>query len=394
MPWHIGSHQSCSASRPYAVIKDADGKLEACHTTREKAKGHMAALYANEGKGMTTYTLDKIQDAERELVSSTYEFGKAVLSGAAREALPDSAYACPEKRKYPHHRADGSLDLPHLRNALARIADPSNDQCGKGHLEAHARAEEIGERGKALLPVKAQALDDDETEAWFAGRIPRRLLAIPFGGPIASPKAPRGIDLDGEWFSERTDIYGGEKALLESPERLLDWHHGRDQLMSRVVIGKTILDPNPDEDGWWVEAWLRKGVKHLEMVRRLVERGAQLYGSSEATRKTVDPDTGEITVWPMVMETLTTSPINTLSVLRPVKAADLNDSGIASADILSLLAAWTELGSELPVSYPPSQVASDPSVKDLDVSAARVERAIRNVSDPMESLRDFFRDRR
>lgn len=34
---------------------------------------------------------------------------------------------------------------------------------------------------KAVIPVKAQLMDADELEAWFAGRIPRRLLAIPFG---------------------------------------------------------------------------------------------------------------------------------------------------------------------------------------------------------------------
>lgn len=180
---------------------------------------------------------------------------------------------------------------------------------------------------KGLLPVKAQQMDDDELNAWFAGRVPRRLLAIPFGGPIANGKAPNGVDLDGEYFSERTDIYGSISGLRQTRERLLDWHHGRDDLMRRVTIGKTMLDPNPDEDGWWVDAWLKAGQKHLDMVRRLVERGAQLFGSSEAAYKKTADD-GEILVWPMVLETLTTRPTNTLSVLRPVKAMldDLNES--------------------------------------------------------------------
>ncbi len=178
---------------------------------------------------------------------------------------------------------------------------------------------------KALLPVKAQPMDDDELTAWFAGKVPRRLLAIPFGGPISNGKAPMGVDLDGEYFSSRTDIYGTVSGLRKTRERLLDWHHGADNLMKRTTIGKTILDPDPDEDGWWVDTWLTAGKKHLEMVRRLVERGAQLFGSSEAAYKKTASD-GEILVWPMVLETLTTRPTNTLSVLRPSKAADLNDS--------------------------------------------------------------------
>jgi hypothetical protein len=311
---------------------------------------------------------------------------KAVLSSAQRENLPDSAYACPEQRKYPHHKADGSLDLPHLRNALARIADPSNEQCGKAHLEAHARAEGMGDRGKALLPVKAQPLDTDELDAWFGGRIARRLLAIPFGGPIKSSKSPIGVDLDGEWFSQRTDIYGGVKALTESRERLLDWHHGRDDLMRRVVIGKSILDPDPDEDGWWVEAWLKAGSKHLAMVKRLVERGAQLFGSSEATRKTVDHETGEISEWPMVLETLTTQPINTYSVLRPTKAADLNDSGIASDAILALLADLDALGTELPSRFRVG--GGEPAVKAGSVLSPAAQRALDDALAEWEQIPD------
>jgi len=236
-------------------------------------------------------------------------------SSAYVTSLPDSSFACVNGsgRHYPHHDASGKLDLPHLRAALSRIGDASNEQCGKGHLQAHADAN----LGKSVLPLKSQPMEDDELEAWFAGRIPRRLLAIPFGGPIPNGKA--GLDLDGEYFSPRTDIYGSIAGLRKTRERLLDWHHGSDELMRRVVIGKTILDPDPDEDGWWVDAWLKAGQKHLAMVRRLVDRGAKLFGSSEAAYKNVADD-GEILVWPMILETLTTRPTNTLSVLRPSKA--------------------------------------------------------------------------
>ena len=48
---------------------------------------------------------------------------------------------------------------------------------------------------KTLQPVKAAPIDDDAF----------RLLAFPFTGPIPRP-GTRGVDLDGEYFSERTDI--------------------------------------------------------------------------------------------------------------------------------------------------------------------------------------------
>jgi HK97 family phage prohead protease len=66
--------------------------------------------------------------------------------------LPDSAFACIDpggtkdeggkttprsKRHYPHHNAAGELDEAHLNNALSRIGDSSNTQCGAAHLKKH-----------------------------------------------------------------------------------------------------------------------------------------------------------------------------------------------------------------------------------------------------------------
>jgi hypothetical protein len=174
---------------------------------------------------------------------------------------------------------------------------------------------------KALVPVKAQIMDTEELAAWFAGRTPRRLLAIPFGGPIPSPLSAKGVDLDNEWFDEATDIYGSVKGLRNTRERLVDWHHGKDPsgVMSRTVIGKSTLDDAPDEDGWWSTIWIKAGERRVELIRRLAERGAQLFGSSEAVYRKADPD-GHIAEWPMYLQTLTTSPQNTYSVLRPSKA--------------------------------------------------------------------------
>lgn len=43
MPWHLEARDG-----QFCVIKDSDDSVEACHDTEEKAKKHMAALYANE----------------------------------------------------------------------------------------------------------------------------------------------------------------------------------------------------------------------------------------------------------------------------------------------------------------------------------------------------------
>jgi hypothetical protein len=164
-----------------------------------------------------------------------------------------------------------------------------------------------------MRALKATVLDDDAF----------RLLAIPFGGPIPQKGAPLGVDLDGEWFSPRTDI-----KPEWFPTRIVDWHHGKDPRMGRAELGKAVdLGPfggagsEPDEDGWWVTVWMKHGERRVDLVRKLAERGAQIFGSSESVSGLVQKsNTGEILAWPYVRQTLSTSPQNTYSQLRPLKA--------------------------------------------------------------------------
>lgn len=48
MPWHVAQSSRCPASKPWAVIKDADSSIEGCHATQDDANKQMAALYASE----------------------------------------------------------------------------------------------------------------------------------------------------------------------------------------------------------------------------------------------------------------------------------------------------------------------------------------------------------
>lgn len=205
---------------------------------------------------------------------------------------------------------------------------------------------------KAMVPVKAQPMDSEEMTAWYEGRTSRRLLVIPFGGPLPSEKAPRGVDLDREWFSERTDLYGPYKALRQTRERLVDFMHGADATLKRSIVGKAELDEEPEEEGLWARIWLKAQQARLALFERL---GGQLYGSSEAVYKKADPDTGEILEWPYWRQTLAPTPQNPWSVLRPYKAA-LDDAESAQIDLPSPLKAWLAdldaLGANLPQTFP------------------------------------------
>lgn len=186
-----------------------------------------------------------------------------------------------------------------------------------------------------MQPLKASILDDDHF----------RLLAIPFSGPI------EGRDMDRQFFSPRTNIH---PDLL--PARLVDWHHGADKFMGRTVFGKAILDDEYEDDGWWVEVWLDHGQRRLNTIRRLADeaqkRGGevQIFGSSEALWSKANAD-GEITDWPYWRQTLSTSPQNTHSIVRPAMKATLDEmttAGIAVDDhVRSFIADLDALGVDL-----------------------------------------------
>ena len=109
---------------------------------------------------------------------------KADWTTAYVNNLPDSAFAYIEGgghkdeegktvprslRHYPHHDANGSVDLPHLRNALARAAaNPGTGDQALAHLKRHAAAAGVGK--------DAPPADDAHNKEWQEGTIPASLV--------------------------------------------------------------------------------------------------------------------------------------------------------------------------------------------------------------------------
>lgn len=83
------------------------------------------------------------------LLSSAAKAPAETWKRAYVDALPDEAFAVvhvrpdgTRARHLPHHDADGRVDLPHVRNALARLnqvrwEDPADAERARRHLQAH-----------------------------------------------------------------------------------------------------------------------------------------------------------------------------------------------------------------------------------------------------------------
>jgi hypothetical protein len=165
-----------------------------------------------------------------------------------------------------------------------------------------------------------------------------RVLAIPFGGPLKG-----GKDLDGEYFSPRTDPK--PHWFKEHP---VIFHHGGDSLLGDEDVGiEDELVKAPD--GWWANLWLDRQSRYFAQLNALMAAG-KMYGSSGSMGHLVRkaPD-GEILVWPHVEQTLTLTPSNIFSRITASKAiSDFTSAGIALPSALTELDSTKDLVTDLP----------------------------------------------
>src|SRR4030095_3500837 len=111
MPWHIEHRED-----EWCVVKDADGSTEKCHPTEERAKRHMAALYAAEPNA---------RSVEMRASCSSY-FSSALNSENPASALKSicaldrgsSITALSERFGLPHHSSPGA---PPDRDCVAAV---------------------------------------------------------------------------------------------------------------------------------------------------------------------------------------------------------------------------------------------------------------------------------
>ena len=136
-----------------------------------------------------------------------------------------------------------------------------------------------------------------------------RMLAVPFGGPIPKRLAPRGVDLDGEWFSERTELRVGPHTSVP-----VLFHHDRDP--TGRVTGRLGWASNwvRGPRGWLADVELDDTPK-VRLVRRLSDR-VELFGSTsaEAGSPVRREPTGEIVYWPVHELSLSPSPQNVMAI--------------------------------------------------------------------------------
>lgn len=259
---------------------------------------------------------------------------------------------------------------------------------------------------KTMRELKAAPLTSKELNSWLAGERSRRIMVIPFGGPLPGGKS--GLDLDGDYFDEATDLYGPFPFLRANRDRIVDWHHDQTEgvpgsvpSMKGAILGRITLDEGPstlaaddgDYEGVAADFWAKAGEKRLALIKALQARGTAIFGSSQAIGSAIRKATdGHVEQWPVIRHTISTSPQNIYAVVPSLKAvlsADLPFDEVSVAAIRAAVAGIDDLGTDLRETLRES--AGDPAAKarqlDYDAVLTEVEALLGRLQERYPTLR-------
>lgn len=89
MPWNVKKDDRCPASKPWAVVNADNGRVVACHISKDSARQQQKALYANvpESDRALRADADDNPDALVAALDATLDSAMNILAGVDRESL-------------------------------------------------------------------------------------------------------------------------------------------------------------------------------------------------------------------------------------------------------------------------------------------------------------------
>lgn len=197
MPWHIGTSESCPASRPVAVIKTGTDEVAGCHESAAGAAEQIEALYASEGSDMRSsverrHTAAAWPDADIELradanglvfrgYAAVFEspsqdlggFREVIKPGAFRRSIESATNGRNPRdiKFFLNHNSDvvlgstraGTLRLTEDDRGLLATGELPNSTWGQPVAEAIRRGDISGMSFGFMVDKKGDAWSADHT---------------------------------------------------------------------------------------------------------------------------------------------------------------------------------------------------------------------------------------
>lgn len=284
---------------------------------------------------------------ENTAPETEHEADKAEWSAAEINDLPDSAflYIQPggEKdesgkttpralRHLPVKGPDGTIDLPHLRNAIARIPQmtvPGLSPEDKAALQEKARAlleeAQSGGEGKEAAPEEPPAAAKMCRLHMMVKRVDEAERIIE--GWASTPD----LDRQGEVVTQEA-LERHMATYMQNP--VLLYNHATDKDIGANPIGRVIEYAFRDGK-LWIRAQIAKGVDYIEeRIWPLIKQGILNALSIGAPAAMVRKRGNRITDWPLAEISIVGVPANARATFSLVKSlaigTDLEDKMVAS----------------------------------------------------------------
>jgi len=287
----------------YKVGEDGEpvGDSLGCHPTAEEAGEQIGAIEAEEEKSV-----------------------KAKWSTAYINDLPDSAFLwiAPDGEKddegkttprslryFPYKDAEGNVDLPHLRNAIARIPQAEHKA-----LTADKKRS-LQEKARGILEEHTEKMLGDDAIVSIGSAV-KALGDGKVGGYLVEFTDAKHPDLESDYFDWMTDFGRHGKSLAF-------YHHGADKTLGRKPL-KNMADLEQRDAGVWFEHQLDLRDEYESAIYRLAEEGKIGLSSGTAphlVEREKKGDVHHITRWPLGLDaSYTPTPANWQSRVMPLKS--------------------------------------------------------------------------
>ena len=190
-------------------------------------------------------------------------------------------------RHFPHHKADGSLDLPHLKNALARAPQSDFESNAMPHLEKHAQAESIGERGDDGKSWDGVKIRVSPNRPGTAGMLKRHQLAALKKGERHTPALQKFFDGQAKRVTAKLLAFKRRKAIVTT-DAVFDMDDERERL--EAVLGPLHMDAVEAGAGAAQVASLgvTVDVDNPRLKAYLGELAKRVVGINDTTRTAID----------------------------------------------------------------------------------------------------------
>lgn len=241
MPWHVEESDRCPDGKPWAVIKNQDSSVVACHMTKQMAQKQMAALYANE---------------QQEAASPMADNPKQPYGDVP---YADPGYQQDKQKRYPldtaaHVKAAWSyINMPknasqYSSEQLASIKDKIKAAAKKFGIEISdsqnsAQPPPMRDGIRGVFPLEVRAVGDDG----FSG------MPTLFGHFAVFN---RWTEIDSLWegrFMESIAPGAFKKSFQEHRGRMRClFQHGKDPQVGDKVLGP-IRELREDDEGAYYE---------------------------------------------------------------------------------------------------------------------------------------------